>query len=128
MTNSSRFFVQLSQTHFTTLANRGGASSSEAKAETTPVDEPHIDSSDTKLMIRSLLHPTRLKRNLVTEIDELRMETDDHVVETPVPEPSLAAPSVSTSHLPRHRIHGKRGSALKHERRVKPRIELPEER
>ena len=63
----------------------------------------------------------------VTETVETRMETDDHVAETPVSEPPLAAPSVPLPQLSRHRIGGKRDSAVEHERSVKPRIELPEE-
>ena len=63
----------------------------------------------------------------VTETDEMRMETDDHAIEIPVPEPPLAAPPVPPPQLTRHRIYGKRGSTVEHERSVKPRIELPEE-
>ena len=63
----------------------------------------------------------------VTETDEMRMETDDHATESPVSEPPLAAPPVPPPQLARHRIYGKRGSAVEHERSVKPRIELPEE-
>ena len=63
----------------------------------------------------------------VSETDEMRMETDDHAAEIPVPEPPLAAPPVPPPQMSRHRIYGKRGSAVEHERSVKPRIELPEE-
>ena len=67
------------------------------------------------------------ERRHVTETDEMRMENDDHATEIPVPEPHLAAPPVLPPQLTRHRIYGKRGSTVEHERSVKPRIELPEE-
>ena len=57
----------------------------------------------------------------------MHMETDDHAAEIPVPEPPLAAPPVPPPQLTRHRIYGKRGSAVEHERSVKLRIGLPEE-
>ena len=99
-----------------------GTSSSEAKAETIPVDESPIDSSDTKLKDPIPVTSDTPETKPVTETDEMRMETDDHVVETPVPEPPLAVPNVSPPQSIRHRIYGKRGSAVKHERSVKPRI------
>ena len=102
-------------------------SSSEAKAETIPVDESPIDSSDTKLEDPMPVTSDTPETKPVTETDEMRMETDDHVVETLVPEPPLAVPTVSPPKSIRHRIYGKRGSVVKHERSVKPRIELPEE-
>ena len=55
------------------------------------------------------------------------METDDPDTMTAVPEPPPVLQSASPSLLPRHRVHGKRESAVEHERSVKPRIELPEE-
>ena len=104
-----------------------GTSSSEAKTETIPVDEPPIVSRDTKLEDPMPVTSDTPETRPVTETDETRMETDDHVAETNVPEPPLVAPPVPPQQLPRYRIHGKRESAVEHERSVQPRIELPEE-
>ena len=71
-----------------------GTSSSEAKAETIPVDESPIDSSDTKLEDPMPVKSDTPETKPVTETYEMHMETDDHVVETPVPEPPLAVPTV----------------------------------
>ena len=40
-----------------------------------------------KWKTRCLSHPIHLKRDLPQETDEMRMETDDHAAEIPVPEP-----------------------------------------
>ena len=110
-----------------TLTETSGTSSSEAKTETIPVVEPPIGSSDTKLEDPIPVTSDTPGTKSVTETDDMRMETDDHVAETPVSEPPLAAPSVPPPQLSRHRIYEKRGSAVEHERSVKPRIALPEE-
>ena len=57
---------------------------------------------------RCLSHLTPPETRPVTETDEMRMETDDHATEIPVPEPPLAAPPVRPPQLTRHRIYGKR--------------------
>ena len=104
-----------------------GTSSSGANTETIPVVEPPIVSSDTKMEEPMPVTSDTPETRPVTETDEMRMETDDNATEIPVPEPPLAAPPVPPPQLTRHRIHGKRGSAVEHERSVKPRIELPQE-
>ena len=104
-----------------------GTSSSGANTETILVIEPPIVSSDTKMAEPMPVTSETPETRSVTETDEMRMETDDHATEIPVPEPPLVAPPVPPPQLTRHRIYGKRGSTVEHERSVKPRIELPEE-
>ena len=104
-----------------------GTSSSGATTETIPGIEPPIVSSDTKMAEPMPLTSETPETRAVTETDEMHTETDDHATEIPVPEPPLAAPPVPPPQLTRHRIYGKRGSTVEHERSVKPRIELPEE-
>ena len=89
--------------------------------------EPPAASSDTKTEESMPLTSDTPETRPVTETDEMRMETDDHVTEIPVSEPPLAAPLVPPPLLTRHRIYVKRVSTVEHERSVKPRIELPEE-
>ena len=89
--------------------------------------EPPIVSSDTKMEESMPVTSDTPETRPVTETDEMRKETDDHATEIAVPEPPLAAPPFPPPQLTRHRICGKRGSAVEHEISVKPRIDLPEE-
>ena len=117
---SGRFFLR-------TATEVSGTSSSGANTETIPMVEPPFVSSDTKMEESMPVTSDTPETRPVTETDEMRMENDDHAAEIPVPEPPPASQSASPPQLTRHRIHGKRGSAVEHERCVKPRIELPEE-
>ena len=90
------------------------------QTETKPVVEPIVVPCDTKME-----DPTSATHNTsdpkpAPETDETHdkespdMETDDPDTKTSVPEPPRASQSASPSQLPRHRIYGKRESAVEH--------------
>ena len=109
-----------------------GTSSSGMRTETRLV-EPTVIPSATNLENPMLATHDSSEPTHAPETDETHdkespdMETDDPDTMTSVPEPPPVLQSAAPSLLPRHRVHGKRESAVEHERSVKPRIELPEE-